>query len=110
MVAATAGFQPRIEPASPANRNRAGPDFVPSALLTTNPVLPLKTVPVGSFATVTVNGTFEPVPVYSVESPVPLSDTHQGEVALAEIPQPLTRDGSTRSAGMPPFETRLWTV
>src|SRR3989441_9608896 len=62
--------------------------------------LPLKIVPVGvpvaealapAGGMTTVNGTFTPSPRYRVVTPAPLSDTHIGLVALAEMPQGLTR-------------------
>src|SRR5215813_5915707 len=93
----TAGFQPRIVPDSVAKMNRDGPDAWP--LVTTNPVPPLNTAPVGAPGTETTSETF-----------VPLSATHHGVVGPAVNPQPLTRSWSIRSAGTNPSETRLWTL
>ena len=39
---------------------------------------------------------------YSVETPVPLSDTQKGLVAPYEMPQALTRFGSVILAGLTP--------
>src|SRR6266513_401667 len=77
--------------------------------------LPLKTIPVGADGgtppkgggTVTTSGIFWPAPVYSVETPVPLSATHQGLVALAVRPHGLTRSGSVTGARPGISETRL---
>ena len=71
---------------------------------TGNAVEPLNATPVGPPATPTVSGTFEPVPVYSVDASAPLSETHQGvePVALrpAVSPHAFT---SVPSAGFAPI-------
>src|SRR5258706_142308 len=104
--AGTPEFQPEMVPSSLANRNRAGPWA--AALVTTKPVPGLKTMPVGAPGTVTVRDPFAPVfPLYRVESPLPLSATHQGEVLLAASPQGLTSAVSKTSAATAPSETRL---
>src|ERR1041385_3466867 len=75
---------------------------------TTTPGLLLNTTPVGAPGTVTMSETLAPVlPLYSVERPLPLSATHQGEVALETRPQALTSAVSTRSADTAPSDTRL---
>ena len=89
-------------PCSVAKMNLAG-NVVPCK---TNPVPPLKTVPVGTeFAggvTITCwrpsGRTLTPAPLYRVANPVPLSETQNG-VAPWEIPQGLTRSASTNAAG-----------
>src|SRR5436190_2537421 len=88
--------------------NRDAPEK--SRLRTTNPVPPLKTIPVGPPGTFTTIGTIVPFPWYSVDLSVPLSATHHGVVGPAVMPQPLTRLGSIRSAGTPPSDTRLCTT
>src|SRR5437867_2518373 len=94
-------------PSSVAKMNRAGLPFG-----RTKSALPLKTVPVGvasvpegaffggGIVTVPVPliGTIAPAPVYSVEKPVPLSETHHGLVLLRLSPQGFFRFGSTTAA------------
>src|SRR5215831_17543938 len=63
--------------------------------------------------TFTTNFCFTPVPLYKVDLPVSLSDTHQGLPPLAAMPHGLTRSGSVGC--VPTFEmsdTRLviWKV
>src|SRR6516162_5301753 len=93
----TPGFHPRIVPPSVANMKTAGPEC-PLPSLITKFELPLNTMPVGSPATPTTSGVggnwATPMPLYSVETSVPLSATHHGEVALAAIPQEFTRFAS----------------
>src|SRR6266568_4385375 len=100
LVRLTAGFQPEIVPSSVSNRNRAGPDKVPA--VTVNPLVALKTVPVGvpgpePEAGGMVNtrgepgGNGWPWPLYSVENPVKLSETQKGLVELKEMPHGLRR-------------------
>src|SRR6266511_4313236 len=91
----TVGFQPRMRPSSLAKMNLAGPEAGP--FLTRKLELPLKTIPVGPPGTWTTRARGTPSPPYSLERSVPLLDTHQGLVALAVMPQPFTRFGSTRS-------------
>ena len=90
--------------------NRDGPEW-PFPSLTTKPELPLKTMPVGPPATLTTSGfgwnCGTPSPLYSVETSVPLSFTHHGDVELAAMPHALTRFGSVLSAFPAWSETRL---
>src|SRR4051812_13478040 len=74
--------------------NRALPDAAPT-VSTKSVVTVLATTPVGPPGTETVSGTLVPSPRYRVETSVPLSATHQGEVGSAAIPQPFTRFEST---------------
>src|SRR3954467_9333833 len=101
----TDGAQPRTVPLSVENRNRAAP-LAPFWLTAKSVALPLKTVPVGEPGTETVSGTFAPVPLYSVERLVPLSDAHHGVVGPALRPQPLTSEPSVDGAVAPPSDTR----
>src|ERR1041384_266946 len=95
------------------------PEIVPSSVtkMKRSPkksALPLKTVPVGAeggvppggTGMVTTNGTIAPAPLYSVATPVPLSATHHGLVALRASPQGLTRWGSVVAASPGTSETR----
>src|SRR5215467_12774450 len=115
----TPGFHPNIEPSSVTNMKRAGPLAPP--METTNPVPaviggPLKTTPVGSLSTIThsqarlVSATFAtmgPLVLYSVDVPVPLLATQNGDVADDTSPQELTSESSCRSATPGKSETRL---
>ena len=89
-----------IVPASEENRKRAGPELVPEC--TTNPVEPLKTVPVGAPPGIeTVSGTLATgvaptPPEYSVDTSVPLSATQAGVVGPNDSPHALTRLGSSQ--------------
>src|SRR2546423_7003475 len=94
-------FQPRIFPSSVANRKSAGP--LPTTKL--EPVF--ETAPVGAFGTDTTSGLGVPSALYSVETSVPLSATHQGEPGSEVRPQAFTRLASVWSAGTEPSETRL---
>src|SRR5713226_6935537 len=92
LVAFTAGLQPTMVPLSVAKMNRLGAEAVP--FVTTKPLVPLKTTPVGALpdgGMLTVRASFAPEPLYSVLLSVPLSETHQGLVALRARPQALTR-------------------
>src|SRR5512147_26190 len=108
-VGSTPEFQPEIVPSSVTNRKRA---VLPGT--SSKPVVPLKTVPVGTpgslpvaGGTVTTSDCATPAPLYRVESPVPLSAAHHGVVELRERPQGLTRFGSVNVA-MPDWsETRF---
>src|SRR5215468_8282494 len=99
-------------PSSLEKMNRAALG-APTPLLTTKPVPPLKTIPVGlpcappAPGTVKVAGIMPVATLYSVVSPVPLSEIHQGDVGLATSPQALTKFKSVRSAGTAPFDIRL---
>src|SRR6266487_1352349 len=103
-VWSTVGFQPDIVPSSVAKMKRLGPETPPS--VTTKPLVPLKTLPVGAELVppagggmVTTSGdapgdnglTGVPFPSYRVDTPVPLSEIHQGLVELCDRPQGLTR-------------------
>src|SRR6185369_16417315 len=91
-------------PSSVTNRNTAGTPGAISKLL-----VKLKTVPVGAEGPVcplaggmvTTRGWGAPVKSYKVDSPIPLSEIHQGDPEARESPQALTRLGST----MTPVET-----
>lgn len=94
-VASTPGFQPEIVPSSVTNRKRAGFPGAREKL-----VPPLNKVPVGvpvlltlGFAggMVTTSDSVAPVPSYSVERPVPLSEIHHGLPELLNRPHGLTR-------------------
>src|SRR5215470_8879398 len=87
---------------------------------TLKPPLPLKITPVGAAVVpaglpagagiVTVSGTFTTVALmvlYSVETPVPLSATHQGVVGPCTNPQEFTRLGSVNWARPERSETRF---
>src|SRR6266536_1785800 len=97
--------QPEMVPSSVTKMKRAAPKSEP----------PLKTIPVGADGgtpptgggTVTTSASFWPAPLYSVETPVPLSATHQGLVALRARPHGLTRFGSVTGASPGISETRL---
>src|SRR2546428_4783259 len=92
------GCQPRIVPTSVANTKNA------------RAVNDQKTAPVGWVGTCTTRGTIVPSALYIVETLVPLSETHHGDVGLAVRPQPLIRFGSVWSAVPGVSATRLWTV
>src|SRR5258707_12271195 len=99
----TVRFQPEIVPSSVLKMNRAGPDVVP--LETTKPLVPLKTTPVGAAVVpagllwgggiVTTRGgpggKGVAGPVYSVETPGPLSANQKGVVGPGTMAQALTR-------------------
>ena len=111
LITTGAPLNPEMVPSSPAKMKRAG--LVPTPLVTTKPVPPLRTWPVGAPCwpiapgTVTTMG-MVPVPtLYSVERPVPVSEIHHGDVALRDTPQALTRLGSTRAACPAWSEIRL---
>src|SRR5262245_33283191 len=85
-VAPTPGFHPAIEPASVSKRNTARPLF-PALSLTTKSLgfeSLLNTCPVGApDGMLTVRATLftvvGDVPLYSVVTSAPLSETHKGE-------------------------------
>src|SRR5919108_6312782 len=96
----TVRFHPAMVPSSVTKRNIA---FAPGP--TRNPVVALKTVPVGAEVPVpsgvgifTTRGCATPAALYRVETPVPLSDTHQGLPLPRESPQAFTRFESTLGA------------
>jgi hypothetical protein len=60
---------------------------------------------VGEPGTETVSATFAPVPLYSVERLVPLSEAHHGVVGPALRPQPFTSDASVVAVLVPPSDT-----
>src|SRR6267378_8286944 len=87
-VVPAAPFHPAIVPFSVANMNRAFAPFESP----NEPVL-LNTCPVGTPGTappgpgmVTTRPCFTPAPLYSVDTPVPASETQNGLVALNEMP------------------------
>src|SRR5437667_2085568 len=89
--------------------NIAGPLTAPT--VTTKSAVSLRTWPVGPPATVTTKPSFTPVlPLYRVDLLVPSSETHHGEVAPWEIPQPLTRSGSNAAASPGTSDWSLWTL
>src|SRR5262245_35967184 len=107
-----APLKAEIVPSSLAKINRAGAGE-PTPLLTTKPVPPLKTSPVGLPCAPPAPGTVKSATItpvatlYNVDLPVPLSEVHQGVVGPASRPQALTRLASVWSAGTNPSETRL---
>jgi hypothetical protein len=116
-VVPRAGFQPEMVPSSVENRKSPG---LPGA--TRKVPVPLKTVPVGAAGGVPpagggmvttsglATGNNWPAPLYRVEVPVALLATHNGLVALAEMPHGFTRFGSVCAARPGMSETRLaWT-
>src|SRR4029077_10826056 len=80
---------------------------------TTKSVVSLNTCPVGAPPGVdTTSGTIDTglrprAPLYSVETSVPLSDTHSGVLGPCDIPQAFTRFGSVIAACPGWSETRL---
>src|SRR5664280_3742597 len=95
-------------PSSPAKRKCAG---VPRILKS---VVPLKTCPVGVPVStpfpegmVTTSACGVPAALYRVESPVPLSEIHQGPVGLKDIPQALTRLASVLTLMLTMSEVRI---
>src|SRR6266567_2006021 len=95
-------FQPDIVPSSVSKMNRLEKDVPFSKTL--KPPLPLKITPVGAAVVpaglpsgtgiVTVSGTFTTGTLwvlYSVDTPVPLSATHQGVVGPCTNPHGFTR-------------------
>src|SRR6266851_6720647 len=119
-VPLTVGLQPRMVPSSVAKRNGGDPDLPLAA--TTNSPVPLNTRPVGvpppvgfvGDGIVTTRGAATgkawPRPLYSVETPLPLSATQKGEVGLNARPQGLTRFGSVNRATPAISETRFTRV
>src|SRR5215831_1746733 len=97
-------------PSSLAKMKRAGAGE-PTPLLTTKPVPPLKTSPVGLPCAPPAPGTVKSATItpvaalYNVDLPVSLSAIHQGVVGPATKPQALTRLASVWSAGTNPSET-----
>src|SRR5258707_12261630 len=70
-------------------------------VVTAKSLLPLNTIPVGLPTVaggvggiVTLNNCFAPEPSYSVETPVALSETHQGVPVPLAIPHGFFRSGS----------------
>src|SRR5262249_55812100 len=110
-VPSAVGFQPLIVPLSAAKMNRAEP-LLPVGPVRLKPPPPLKTTPVGApLMMLTTSPCLTPLPLYSVDLSVPLSDTHHGPVGGAAMPQPFCR---SVSAGFDPsaivFDVRLCTV
>src|SRR2546427_13007512 len=106
-----APLNPEIVPSSAAKIKRAG--LVPALLVTTKPVPPLNTTPVGVPCWSPAPGTVKvawmaPVPtLYSVVRPVPLSAIHHGVVGPVTSPQTVTTLISSRSHGTAPVGTKL---
>src|SRR5690242_19368687 len=98
------GFHPRIVPSSVEKMKTAAADAVP--FVTSKPVPMFATAPVGAFFTSTVRGTLLPFARYSVETFVPLSATHQGDVGVDVSPHALTRFMSWSAATSAWSETR----
>src|SRR6266705_4885596 len=122
LVGSALGFQPDIVPSSVAKMKRLGPD--PFGPVTTKSLVPLKILPVGAevvpaglppgggmVTTSCIGGeptwSAVPSPLYTVATPVPLSETHQGLVGLCDRPQELTRFGSWNLAILGRSETRF---
>src|SRR5437660_145359 len=115
LVGLALGFQPDIVPSSVAKMKRLGPD--PLFPVTTKSLVPLKTLPVGAEVVpaglpfgggiVTTSGIGVPSPLYSVDTPVPLSETHQGLVGLCDRPQGFFRFESVKRAKPGMSETRF---
>src|SRR5262245_1589567 len=101
-----------IVPSSLEKINRAAAGE-PTPLLTTKPVPPLKTRPVGLPCAPPAPGTVNSVRMVLVATlnrvvlPVPLSAIHQGVVGPATRPHALTRLESLWPAGTNPSEMRL---
>src|SRR6267378_2527493 len=103
----TLEFQPLMVPSSVAKINEAGPDFPASE--TTNPVVPLKTTPVGAAVNVAPAGggivttsgepgesgfgKGFPLPRRTDATPVPLSDIQNGPSGAKVMPHGLVRLG-----------------
>src|ERR1700688_1026107 len=101
-MAATVGLQALIVPSRVAKINSAWPETpFPVTVKSLGFGLMFPTTPVGvprvpaglegAGGTATTRGTCAPAAVYSVENPVPLSLTQNGEVASETRPHPLTR-------------------
>src|SRR5258708_11928251 len=108
-VRSTVGFHPTMVPSSVEKMNDAG---MPGAALKDE--VPLNIAPVGAppvlavgVAMATINALATPLPLYSVDKPVLLSDTQNGLVGEATNPHGFTRPGSTLSAMPGRSETRL---
>ena len=111
-------FQPEMVPSSVPKMNTAG---FPFGAGSTKSVLPLKSAPLGAAIVpagaflgggmVTIPfpliGMIWPVPVYSVESPELLSETHHGPPELRVSPQGSTRLGSWVGAAPTLSDTRF---
>src|SRR5206468_11842455 len=97
--------QARITPSSLENRNDA------LAPLTGKlEAVVLATSPVGPPATVGLSPRAAPVGVCTVARSVPLSEIHQGEVAVASSPHAFTTSGLVFAARPGTFDARLWTT
>src|SRR3954470_10413877 len=98
-------LQPEIVPSSVSKMKRSPKKSEPP--LKTTPVGEAGGVPPGCTGIVTTSGTIPPEPLYSVETPVPLSATHHGLLELRASPQGLTRFGSVVGAIPGTSDTRL---
>jgi len=97
-------------PSSEAKRKTAGllvATWKSVVLLNTCPVGDPGPVPLAAGGTVTTSGMMFPTPPYRVETPVPLSETQNGPLGDAEMPQELTRFGSVLRARPGTSETRF---
>src|SRR5205823_10635989 len=115
VVAFTIGFHPAMVPSSVAKRKTArmpGASVKSTVGLNTWPVGADGGIPPAAGGTVTTiglpTGKGLPAPLYTVTTPVPLSETQNGPpMGLNEIPQGLTRFGSRWFACPTKSETRL---
>src|SRR5215470_2486714 len=112
-VESTLGLKPGMVPSSVAKRNSAAKDL--RFLLTTKLIVLLNTLPVGAAVftpagagIATAGAICLPRLVYSVERPVPLSETCHGPFRLCDSPQGLTRLLSRTSARFGRSETRFF--
>src|SRR5207245_11768208 len=109
-VKSTDGAQAMIVPSSVTKRKKDG---LPLYMKSAKPVVVLNNAPVGvplpppGAGIETTSGTADPSPLYSVETPVPLSATHHGIAGPCTMPQELTRLASVRSARPAMSDTRL---
>src|SRR5262245_13986673 len=106
-VPSTEGAQPAMVPSSVANRKAGAAGPLPLAETLSPPLAPpkvLNTVPVGVPSAprgaagggpgiFTTSDCGVPAVLYSVDTPVPLSEIQKGPVGLSEMPQGLTRWG-----------------
>src|SRR3954468_14234460 len=96
--------QDAITPSSLEKMNRAPPKLVLFALKTT-PVGAANGALLDDGGIVTTSPCFAPLPLYKVESPVPLSAPHHGLPAERASPHGFTRSGSVNDARPATSET-----
>ena len=109
----TEGLHPEIVPSSVAKMKEALPECPPWETVKSEAV-ELKTIPVGAAGPAapagggmaTTRPSFVPAPLYSVERPLPLSETQKGLVDEATIPHGFTRFRSTLAARPGMSETK----